>query len=178
MIPMIPPQQVIVAYAPKSFVQYESKGDFKMLESHKIWSNFENISKIYRESGHMAEISNFLKQELQKEGFVVNQNSETQTICATRGLNNRQNNALILQAHMDMVGISADGNSKKPIEFVEKDGWLFANDRTLGADDGIGVAAILAVAQDERFKKYPLEMIITTNEETGMDGARKLTAED
>lgn len=148
-----------------------------MLESHKIWSNFEEISKIYRESGHNEKISAYLAIELAKTGFEVDKKPDG-TICAYRGLNNARDNAIILQAHMDMVGISADGNSRKPIELIEKDGWLYANDRTLGADDGIGVAAILAVAQDEKFKNTPLEMIITTDEETSMKGAKKLTAKD
>lgn len=178
MVPIIQPPQTSVAFIYQGPVFYQNKGDLKMFDSHKIWSDFENISKIYRESGHIDEISDFLKSELEKSGFNVEQKSDTKTICATRGLNKEQNNAVILQAHMDMVGISADGNSKKPIQFNIKDGWLYANDRTLGADDGIGVAAILAIASDEKFKNYPLEMIITTNEETGMDGARKLTAKD
>lgn len=149
-----------------------------MIESHKIWSDFEEISKIYRESGHNQEISNYLKSRLEKAGFEVNQKENDWTICATRGLNKKKNNAIILQAHMDIVAISADGNPKKPIKLCKKEGWLYANDRTLGADDGIGVAAILAIAEDEKFKDYPLEMIITTDEETGMDGAKNLKSDE
>lgn len=178
MIPITSPPQVIIAYAPENFHQIAYKGDIKVLESHKIWSDFSEISNIYRESGYNKEISQYLKNRLQKSGFKVKQKVGDGTICATRGLNKNQDNAIILQAHMDIVAISADGNAQKPIQTHLKNGWLYANDRTLGADNGLGVAAILSVADDARFKNYPLEMIITTDEETGMDGARKLTSKD
>lgn len=178
MYPAIPPPVVqVVAYAPKAFCKYNSKGEYRVLESHEVWTKFEEISSIYRESGHNEEISEYLKKQLTGYGFDVEQKKDG-TICASRCLNSAKDNAIILQAHMDMVGISADGNSKKAIKMHVKDGWLYANDRTLGADDGLGVAAILAVAQNPKFKEIPLEMIVTTNEETGMDGARNLIAED
>lgn len=178
MFPVIPPPvPVIVAYCPQSFHQFNNKGDIRVLESHEIWTSFKEISSIYRESGHNEEISDYLKNKLQNAGFEVEQKKDG-TICASRGLNKEGNNAIILQAHMDVVGISADNNPKKPIELHTNDGWLYANDRTLGADNGLGVAAMLAIANDCRFKNSPLEMLITTDEETGMDGARNLSEKD
>lgn len=177
-LPSWPPQQIIVEYSHKVFHPISFIGDIKVVQSHKIWSDFAEISNIYRESGHNQEISDYLKKRLQKSGFKVEQKENDGTIVATRGLNQTHNNAIILQAHMDIVAISKDGNSKKPIQTHIIDGWLYANERTLGADNGLGVAAILAIADDTRFKNYPLEMIITTDEETGMDGARKLNAKD
>lgn len=179
MFPTVPPPApAIVAYWPQEFHQFNLKGDIRMLESHEIWTKFIEISSIYRESGNNQEISDYLKNQLQNAGFEVVQKENDGTICASRGLNKEHNNAIILQAHMDIVGISADGNSKKPIQMSIKDGWLYANDRTLGADNGLGVAAILAIANDPKFKATPLEMIITTDEETGMDGARHLSEKD
>lgn len=148
-----------------------------MLETHKILSEFSEVSKIYRESGHNEEISKYLAKRLENANFKVTVKDDG-TICAFRGLNKAKNNAVILQAHMDIVAISADGNPKKPIEMHIKNGWLYANNRTLGADNGIGLAVILALTNDTRFKNTPLEMIITTDEETGMDGARKLSSKD
>ena len=178
MIPIVPaPTPAIIAYVHHDFQKIESKGDIKMLESNKIWTNFEEISNIYRESGHDKEVSDFLRNSFQKSGFIVEQKPDG-TICAFRGLNKAKNNAIILQAHMDIVGISADGNSKKPIKTHVEDGWLYANDRTLGADNGIGVAAMIAIAEDPKFKDSPLEMIVTTEEETGMTGARGLSSSD
>lgn len=169
MIPMVPNNNPAVQVEYKSFDDLSKKSP--------IWTNFAQVSEIYRESGHNQEISDYLKIRLEKAGFKVIQ-KEDGTICASKNVNDSHTNAIILQAHMDMVGISGDGNSKKPIELKIKDGWLYANDRTLGADDGIGVAAILAIADDSKYKKYPLEMIITTDEEVGMTGARNLTSDD
>ena len=177
MIPITPPY-AIIAPIHKDSHQITFKSDLKFFESHEIWSNFADISKIYRESGNNAEISNYLKNRLQKAGFKVSIKATNGTICASRGLNKNYNNAVILQSHMDMVGVSSDGNSQKPIQMHEKDGWLYANNRTLGADNGIGMAAMLAVADNPKFEKYPLEMIFTTDEETGMNGAISLTAKD
>lgn len=176
MIPMIPPTPVLAVH--KDYKQINFQGGLNLLKSHKVWSNFAEISSIYRESGHNGEISKYLEKRLQNAGFDVKTKRGDGTIYASRGLNKTKSNAIILQAHMDIVSISRDGNPKKPIEMNLKDGWLYANDRTLGADNGLGMSAMLAVAEDARFKKYPLEMIITTNEETGMDGAKKLNAKD
>lgn len=178
MIPAVPPTQVVVAHVPKEFNQVSFKGNLKFLESHKIWSNFEEITKIYRESGHNGQISKYLKNRLQRAGFTVVQKRGDGTLCASRGVNKAHNNAIILQSHMDMVGISSDGNPRRPIVLNMKEGWLYANDRTLGADNGVGMAAMLAVADDARFKKFPLEMIFTTDEETTMHGASILTPKD
>lgn len=167
----------IVLYKQQNCRQVSFGGSLKMLESQKIWSNFDEISKIYRKSGHNKEISKYLKERFIVLGFDVNRKPDG-TICASRNLNSTKTNAIILQAHMDIVSISADGNPKKPIEMHIKDGWLYANDRTLGADNGVGVSAMLTIAEDPKFKKYPLEMIITTDEETSMIGAKKLKASD
>lgn len=166
-----------IAYKQQNYSQVSFQGSLKMLESQKIWSNFEEISKIYRKSGHNKEISKYLKERFCSLGFDVNRKPDG-TICASRNINKAKNNAIILQAHMDIVSISADGNPKKPIEMHIKDGWLYANDRTLGADNGIGVSAMLTIAEDPKFSRYPLEMIITTDEETSMIGAKKLKASD
>lgn len=176
MIPMIPPMPIAAVH--KDVKQINFQGAQKLLESHKIWSNFGEISDIYRESGHNKQISLYLVKKLKKAGFVVKVKDGDGTICATRGLNSAQNNAVILQSHMDVVAISKDGDPKKPIKMHLKNGWLYANERTLGADNGIGMSAMITVAEDSKFKKYPLEMIFTTDEETGMNGARLLKPED
>jgi len=175
--PIYTPPPAIIAYKQHDVSQVSFKSNLQILEPKAVWAAFEDISKIYRESGHCTEISAYLTKRLQKAGFAVKKTKDG-SICAARGLNKDKNNAIILQSHMDIVGISSDGNPKKPIQMHLKDGWLYANDRTLGADDGIGVASMLAIADDVKFKKYPLEMIFTTDEETGMDGAISLTAKD
>jgi dipeptidase D len=178
MIPIVHYPTVNIAHCrQQNCEQISFQGNLKLLNSQKILFNFEQISKIYRESGHCKEISKYLKKRLSNTGFDVIKKPDG-TICASRNINKAKNNAIILQSHMDMVAISADKNPKKPIEMHVKNGWLYANDRTLGADDGLGMAAMLTIAEDARFKKYPLEMIFTTDEETGMFGAQNLKNTD
>lgn len=174
----IAPPPAIIAPVNKNNHQVNFKGDLKLLEHNKVWQNFVEISKIYRESGHMGEISEYIQKRMHKAGFEVRHIPNDGTVIATRGLNAQKDNAIILQSHMDIVGVSADKNSKKPIEFHEKDGYVYANDRTAGFDDGIGVADMLTIADDPKFEKYPLQMIFTTDEETGMDGANLLQSGD
>lgn len=152
-----------------------------MMEPALVWKYFEKISGIYRESGHNKEISDYLKQELESNGFKVRQELADFGKCnivATRNVNKSKKDAIILQAHMDMVGISDDGNSRKQIKFKINNGWLSANKRTLGADDGIGVASALAVSADKQFSHLPLEIIFTVDEETTSSGAYALKAKD
>ena len=82
---------------------------------------------------------------------------------------------VVLQAHMDMVPQARAGKVhdflKDPIETKIVDGWVYACDTTLGADDGLGVAAAMAVLESKTIKHGPLEVLITTDEETGMTGA-------
>lgn len=175
MIPDSPP--AIVAPASTNYNQVCFTKDLQNCEPQSVWRAFEEISQIYRESGHCAQISSYIQSRLLKDGFEVDRKSDG-TILATRGLNKEKTNAIILQSHMDIVGVSADGNAKKPINFVLKGNFLYANNRTLGADNGIGVAAMLALAEDARFKNAPLELIFTTDEETGMYGAVSLKKKD
>ena len=85
---------------------------------------------------------------------------------------------LMLQAHTDMVCAkepwSAHDFLKDPIELVEEDGWLRANGTTLGADDGAGVANILAILDEPELSHPPLERVFTVQEEDGMGGAKGL----
>ena len=92
---------------------------------------------------------------------------------ATKGMENRV--PVVLQAHMDMVPQARAGKKhdflKDPIETKIVGDWVYACDTTLGADDGMGVAAIMAVFASKTVKHGPLEALITTDEETGMTGA-------
>lgn len=87
---------------------------------------------------------------------------------------------VVLQAHLDMVcqknADSAHDFSRDAIVPVLRDGWLVAEQTTLGADNGIGVALILAALEDETLRHGPLEALLTVDEEAGMGGARGLEA--
>ena len=92
---------------------------------------------------------------------------------ASKGMENRK--GIVLQAHLDMV--PQKNNDKKfdftkdPIEAYIDGEWVTANGTTLGADNGIGAAVILAVLEDDTLEHGPLEALFTATEETGMDGA-------
>ncbi|MFA6988580.1 MAG: M20/M25/M40 family metallo-hydrolase [Candidatus Gastranaerophilaceae bacterium] len=185
------------------------KGSFKGvldgLEPKTVLKTFEEITQIYKESDHNEEISKYIAEKLKKANFTVEvkgleYGKGQYTIVATRNVDKQKKNAVILQSHMDIVGVSvdekgkSDGNTKKPIilERVSekingktttliksKTGeWLKAHNRTLGADDGLGVATMLSIAEDPKFKNTPLEMIFTTDEETGMYGAESIKLKD
>lgn len=95
---------------------------------------------------------------------------------AAAGMENRK--GVILQAHMDMVPQKSKESSHNfetdPIETYIDGDWVKARNTTLGADDGIGVAAIMAVMEDKDMKHGPVEALITADEETGMFGANGL----
>lgn len=95
---------------------------------------------------------------------------------AAAGMENRK--GVILQAHMDMVPQKSKESSHNfetdPIETYIDGDWVKARNTTLGADDGIGVAAIMAVMEDKDMKHGPVEALITADEETGMFGANEL----
>lgn len=85
---------------------------------------------------------------------------------------------VILQGHLDMVCQANAGTrhnfERDPINAVVRDGWVVAEDTTLGADNGIGVALALAALEEPGLVHPPLEVLLTVNEESGMDGARGL----
>lgn len=95
---------------------------------------------------------------------------------ATPGMENRK--TVTLQAHMDMVPQKSPESTHNfetdPIETYVEDGWVYAKGTTLGSDDGIGVAAIMAVMESNDLKHGPVEGLITRDEETGMYGANEL----
>jgi len=95
---------------------------------------------------------------------------------ASRGMEEAP--GVVLQAHLDMVCQKNAGTAHDfacdPIRPLCRDGWLLAEDTTLGADNGIGVALILAVLEDHSLLHGPLEALLTVDEEAGMGGAHGL----
>lgn len=148
------------------------------LSAERVFNIFEEITPVYRETGHCQDISQKLENRLKELDFSITHRKDAKgqnSLVACRGAGD---NKIMLQAHMDIVAISDDGNPQKPIEIVKKGDFLKANARTLGADDGIGIAIGLAVAEDPRYKDLPLEIIFTTDEEKGLFGAKSLQPED
>ncbi len=141
-----------------------------------LWENFGHICDAPHPSKHEEAVVKWLL-SWGKENNIKVERDETGnvlfTVPATPGMEGRT--PVILQAHCDMVP-QADGDSSHnfltdPIETVIDNGWVRANKTTLGADNGIGVAAALAAATDPNCQHGPIEILITIDEETGMTGA-------
>ena len=153
----------------------------KELEPKALWSNFYSLTRCPRPSKHEEAVRNFLvkwAKDKKIECRVDKVGNVIMTKPATKGMENRR--PVVLQAHMDMVPQARAGKVhdflKDPIETKIVEDWVYACDTTLGADDGMGVAAIMAVFESKIIKHGPLEALITTDEETGMTGAFGLKA--
>jgi len=153
----------------------------KNLKPREIWGYFDEILKIPRLSKQEEQINAYLEEFARKHALDFSQDAAGNcliTKAATKGYENHQ--PIILQSHVDMVGeklmdIEHDF-TKDPIETFEQDGWITAKGTTLGADDGIGIAASMAVLASNDIAHGPLECLFTVDEETGMTGAFGLEA--
>lgn len=146
------------------------------LAPQKVWNHFYSLTQIPRPSGFMKPITEFLLdfgKGLGLESFTDEVGNVIIRKPATSGMENRK--GVILQAHMDMVpqknNDTVHNFETDPIETYIDGDWVKAKGTTLGADDGLGVAAIMAVLEDQTLKHGPLEALITKDEETGMYGA-------
>ena len=149
------------------------------LAPQNVWKHFYSLTQIPRPSGHMERITEFLVnfgKSLGLESFVDEVGNVIIRKPATPGMENRK--GVILQAHMDMVPQKNNDTvhdfTKDPIETYIDGDWVKAKGTTLGADNGLGVAAIMAVLEAKDLKHGPLEALITKDEETGMYGASGL----
>ena len=146
------------------------------LAPQNVWKHFYSLTRIPRPSGYMEKITEFLidfGKGLGLESFVDEAGNVIIRKPATPGMENRK--GVILQAHMDMVPQKNNDTihnfTEDPIETYIDGDWVKAKGTTLGADNGLGVAAIMAVLEDGNLKHGPLEALITKDEETGMYGA-------
>lgn len=146
------------------------------IDYKNIFKYFEEISAIPRGSGNMQAISDYLVSFAKEHNLEYIQDEFLNVIMikeATAGYENAP--AVIIQGHMDMV-CEKDSSSnhdfeKDGLDLVIDGDYLRANGTTLGGDDGIAVAYALAILSDDTLKHPRLEVVITTDEETGMDGA-------
>lgn len=146
------------------------------LAPQNVWKHFYSLTRIPRPSGHVEQVTEFLVnfgKELGLESFTDEVGNVIIHKPATPGMENRR--GVILQAHMDMVPQKNNDTvhdfTKDPIETWVDGEWVKAKGTTLGADDGLGVAAAMAVLEAKDLKHGPLEVLITKDEETGMYGA-------
>lgn len=143
---------------------------------------FNEITKIPHGSRNEKQISDWLVGFAKQHDLRWLQDSMGNVIIYKNGAHGLENSApLILQAHVDMVcekeaDVDFDFETQ-PLDTYVEDGWLKARGTTLGADDGVGVAMMLAVLEDDSLKHPPLECAFTVMEEIGLNGAQALKKE-
>ncbi len=153
--------------------------NIKSLKPESLWSNFHELTQIPRPSKKEDKAAAWAKAFGEKLGLETIVDAIGNVIIrkpASPGMENLM--GVVLQGHLDMVPQKNSDKKhdfeKDPIETVVDGEWVRANGTTLGADNGIGVAAALAVLQDKSLKHGPLEVLLTIDEETGMTGAFEL----
>lgn len=152
------------------------------LEPVSLWKHFSEICSIPHPSGCLQQIGEYIKNFAAKQGLSYRVDDAGNILIAkpaTSGYENRQ--SILLQAHLDMVPQQKVGGKHDftvdPIHPYIDGEWVTARDTTLGADNGIGVAAILAILASDCLPHGPLEALFTVDEETGMGGARLLPSD-
>ena len=153
--------------------------EIKNLKPECIWRNFHALTQVPRPSGHLEKIQEYLLDFAKQAGVEAFKDEADNIIMkkpASPGMENAK--TVLLQAHMDMVPQKSPESTHNfetdPIQTYVDGEWVKAKGTTLGADDGIGVAAIMAVMEDKTLKHGPVEALITADEETGMFGANGL----
>ncbi len=154
---------------------------FSGLEPATVWTHFSTLCEIPRVSKAEGRLCEHLRAWATARGLHAAVDAAGNLIVKKPASPGREGApGVILQAHLDMVcQKNADSDHDfyaDPIRPVLRDGWLLAEKTTLGADNGIGVALMLAVLEDDSLRHGPLEVLFTVDEEAGMGGAHGLAA--
>lgn len=154
---------------------------FADLQPAPLWKHFEAITRIPRPSKQEGKMVAYVREWAKGRGFAVT-NDGTGNLCVAvpASAGREKAKTVVLQSHLDMV---CERNADSPydaeqgrIHAVREGDWIIADGTTLGADNGIGVAAMLSVAEATEFQHGPLELLFTLDEETGLTGAKNLDA--
>ena len=152
------------------------------LQPQAIWKNFDLLTQVPRPSGHLEKIQKFLLDWAKEKGVEAFQD-EAGNIIMRKPTNPGMENCkyVTLQGHMDMVPqkekTSTHVFETDPIQTYIDGDWVKAKGTTLGSDDGMAVATIMAVMEDNTLKHGPVEGFITADEETTMYGVNHMKAE-
>ncbi len=175
---------VLKTMSPSAYADKKDTGGFIMgvltgLQPESVFHYFEEISRIPHGSGNIGKISDYLRDFAKERNlFHVQDKSGNVVIVkeAAAGFENEE--PYILQAHMDMVAVAdedCDIDMKtEPLKLKTEAGKIYAEHTSLGGDDGIGVAYCLALLDAEDMVLPRLEVILTADEEVGMEGAKEI----
>lgn len=156
---------------------------FENLEPREVFHFFEEICRIPHGSGNLQKISDYLVSFAKDRNLEVTQDSELNVIIKAPGSAGYEDKEpVILQGHMDMVAVKEDGCDidmmTEGLRTATDGEFVWAEGTSLGGDDGIAVAYCLALLDSKDIPHPPLEVVITTNEETGMFGAAAIDLSD
>jgi dipeptidase D len=149
------------------------------LEPRSFWAHFEALTRIPRPSRQEEPVIEHVRSWASDHGFELQQDSGRNLVIRVPASEGReQAPTLILQGHLDMVCERDPSSPNDPAEgriVLQRDGdWLTADGTTLGADDGVAIAAMMALVEDGSLPHGPLELLMTVAEEVGLEGANAL----
>ena len=155
------------------------EGALTGLEPRAFWGHFETLTRIARPSRHEEPAIEHVQQWAEKEGFEVQQDAGRNLVVRVPATPGREDApTVVLQGHLDIVCERDPSSPNDPTEgriVLVRDGdWLTADGTTLGADDGVAIAAMMALVEDESLAHGPLELLMTVAEEVGLEGANAL----
>lgn len=153
--------------------------DLRKLEPSLLWKHFDEFCKIPRCSGNEQAAADYVVSVAERNGLAYDRDEAGNVVVRKPASAGREaSKTVVLQGHLDMV---CEKNSdvehdftKHPIKVEIQDDWVTARGTTLGADNAIGVAAALAVLEDPGLVHGPIECLCTVDEETGLNGAKRL----
>ena len=151
------------------------------LEPTSVWKHFDSIAAIPRPSTKEAAIRQYVLGQAARLGLKATQDAAGNLVVSKPAHPGRENaTPALLQGHLDMVCEKNEGTAfdfdTEGIRIVRDGDWLKADGTTLGADNGVGVAAALAVMESTAINHGPLEFVFTIDEETGLTGASEFPA--
>ncbi|MGZ4824916.1 MAG: M20/M25/M40 family metallo-hydrolase, partial [Terriglobales bacterium] len=151
------------------------------LEPKRLWKHFEALAAIPRASTKEAAARDYVLAQAKRLGLEAVHDKVGNTVIRKPARKGRENAPMaLLQGHLDMVCEKNEGTAHNfesdPIKVVRDGDWLKADGTTLGSDNGVGVAAALAVLESDDIAHGPLEFAFTIDEETGLTGASEFPA--
>lgn len=153
--------------------------EIRNLEPKALWNKFADLNAVPRPSKKEERVIAFMKDFGKKLGFETIEDEVGNVIIkkpATAGMENRK--TIVMQSHLDMVHQKNNDTvfdfDTQGIEMYVADGWVRAKGTTLGADNGLGVATIMAILESTDIPHPAIEALFTIDEETGMTGAMGL----
>src|SRR4051795_2523165 len=149
------------------------------VEPRAFWDHFERLTKIARPSRNEEPVIDYVRAWGEERGYDVRQDEARNLVFDVPATSGRESApTVVLQGHLDMVCERQPDSPNDPaegrIELVVDGEWLTANGTTLGADDGVAIAAMMALVEDDSFPHGPLQLLMTVAEEVGLEGANGL----